>query len=192
MDISPNQTNKRNRPPEKSIRFPVSAHNKLLKLSEKFGRNQSLLFVQMVEYFYRSSKDPLDIGEEQLRKALSRNHDAYTSFIKSQEKVLLIPMRVEMERMIKNQEQIVSFFNDQVLKANKSLLENQQVQIKAISESEKMIKVLYQDREIKRILQQKFLIILDTYIKNRENLGSFKTREKEELVELARKQIAAM
>ncbi|WP_316753670.1 BfmA/BtgA family mobilization protein [Pedobacter gandavensis] len=192
MDISPNKTNKRNRPPEKSIRFPVSAHNKLLKLSEKFGRNQSLLFVQMVEYFYRSSKDPLDIGEEQLRKALSRNHDAYTSFIKSQEKVLLIPMRVEMERMIKNQEQIVSFFNDQVLKANKSLLENQQVQIKAISESEKMIKVLYQDREIKRILQQKFLIILDTYIKNRENLGSFKTREKEELVELARKQIAAM
>ncbi|MBB2147333.1 BfmA/BtgA family mobilization protein [Pedobacter gandavensis] len=192
MDISPNKTNKRNRPPEKSIRFPVSAHNKLLKLSEKFGRNQSLLFVQMVEYFYRSSKDPLDIGEEQLRKTLSRNHDAYTSFIKSQEKVLLIPMRVEMERMIKNQEQIVSFFNDQVLKANKSLLENQQVQIKAIAESEKMIKVLYQDREIKRILQQKFLIILDTYIKNRENLGSFKTREKEELVELARKQIAAI
>ena len=192
MDISPNKTNKRNRPPEKSIRFPVTAHNKLLKLSEKFGRNQSLLFVQMVEYFYRSSKDPLDIGEEQLRKALSRNHDAYTSFIKSQEKVLLIPMRVEMERMIKNQEQIVSFFNDQILNANKSLLENQQVQIKAIAESEKMIKVLYQDREIKRILQQKFLIILDTYIKNRENLGSFKTREKEELVELARKQIASM
>lgn len=192
MDISPNKTNKRNRPPEKSIRFPVTAHNKLLKLSEKFGRNQSLLFVQMVEYFYRSSKDPLDIGEEQLRKALSRNHDAYTSFIKSQEKVLLIPMRVEMERMIKNQEQIISFFNDQVLKANKSLLENQQVQIKAISESEKMIRILYQDREIKKILQQKFLIILDTYIKNRENLGSFKTREKEELVELTRKQIAAI
>lgn len=192
MDISTSKTYKRNRPPEKSIRFPVIAHDKLIKLSEKFKRNQSLLFVQMVEYFYRSSKDPLDIGEEQLRKALSRNHDAYTSFIKSQEKVLLIPMRVEMERMIKNQEQIVSFFNDQVLKANKSLLENQQIQIKAIAESEKMIKVLYQDREIKRILQQKFLIILDTYIKNRENLGSFKTKEKEELVELARKQIAAI
>lgn len=192
MDISPSKTNKRNRPPEKSIRFPLTVHKKLLKLSEKFGRNQSLLFVQMVEYFYRSSKDPLDIGEEQLRKSLSRNHEAYTNFIKSQEKVLLIPMRVEMERMIKNQEQIVSFFNDQVLKANKSLLENQQVQIKAISESEKMIKVIYQDREIKTILQQKFLFILDTYIKNRENLGSFKTKEKEELAELARKQIAAI
>ncbi|WGQ10763.1 BfmA/BtgA family mobilization protein [Pedobacter gandavensis] len=192
MSILLSKSNERNIPQEKSIRFPLSVHNKLQKLSEKLGRNQNLLFVQMVEYFYRCGKDPLDIGEEQLRKALSRNHDAYTSFIKSQEKVLLIPMRVEMERMIKNQEQIISFFNDQVLKANKSLLENQQVQIKAISESEKMIKVLYQDREIKRILQQKFLIILDTYIKNRENLGSFKTREKEELVKLARRQIAAI
>lgn len=189
MDISPNKTCKKYRPPEKSIRFPVVAHNKLLKLSEKFKRNQSQLFVQMVEYFYRSGKDPLDIGEEQLRKALSRNHDTYTSFIKSQEKVLLIPMRVEMERMIRNQEQIVSFFNEQVLKANKSLLENQHVHLKEVTESATMIKILYKDRENKKILQQKFLNILDAYIKARENLGSFKTREKEELAELSRKQV---
>ncbi len=189
MDISPNKTYKKYRPPEKSIRFPVVAHNKLLKLSEKFKRNQSQLFVQMVEYFYRSGKDPLDIGEEQLRKALSRNHDTYTSFIKSQEKVLLIPMRVEMERMIRNQEQIVSFFNEQVLKANKSLLENQHLHLKEVTESATMIKILYKDRENKKILQQKFLNILDAYIKTRENLGSFKTREKEELAELSRKQV---
>lgn len=189
MDISPNKTYKKYRPPEKSIRFPVVAHNKLLKLCEKFKRNQSQLFVQMVEYFYRSGKDPLDIGEEQLRKALSRNHDTYTSFIKSQEKVLLIPMRVEMERMIRNQEQIVSFFNEQVLKANKSLLENQHLHLKEVTESATMIKILYNDRENKKILQQKFLNILDAYIKTRENLGSFKTREKEELAELSRKQV---
>jgi hypothetical protein len=121
-----------------------------------------------------------------------KKHCPEISFIKSQEKVLLIPMRTEMERMIKNQEQIVSFFNEQVLKANKSLLEHQQVQTKDINESAKIIKVLYEDREIKRTLQQKFLTILDAYIKNRENLGSFKTREKEELAELARRQVAEM
>lgn len=192
MDISTIKSYKRNRPPEKSIRFPLIAHEKLLKLSEKFGRSQSQLFVQMVEYFYRSSKDPLDVGEEQLRKALSRNHDTYTSFIKSQEKVLLIPMRAEMERMIRNQEQIVSFFNEQVLTANKSILEHQHIQTKGITETQKMIKMLYEDREIKKVLQRKFLTILDTYIKNREQVGSFKTREKEELAELARKQVAAM
>ncbi|WP_222537070.1 BfmA/BtgA family mobilization protein [Pedobacter polysacchareus] len=192
MDISKSKSVKRNRPAEKSIRFPISVHSELLKLSEKFGRSQSRLFVQMVEYFYRSGKDPLDIGDEQLKKALSRNHDAYVSFIKSQEKVLLIPMRVEMERMIKNQEQIVSFFNDQVLKANQLLLENQDVHLRRINESIAMIKVLYEVKEIKRILQQKFLIILDTYIKNRENLGSFKTKEKNELAELARKQIETL
>lgn len=192
MDISTSKTYKRNRPPEKSIRFPVMAHKKLMKLSEKFGRNQSLLFVQMVEYFYCSSKDPLDIGEEQLRKALSRNHDAYTSFIKSQEKVLLIPMRIEMERMIKNQEQIVSFFNDQVLKANQSLLDNQDIQMKMINESAAMVRVLYEGIEVRKMLQQKFLVILNTYIKNRENLGSFKTKERDELVELARNQVAQL
>jgi hypothetical protein len=192
MSIPSIKSNKRNTPKEKSIRFPLLVHNELLKLSEKFGRSQRQLFMQMVEYFYRSGKDPLDVGDEQLKKTLSRNHDAYVSFIKSQEKVLLIPMRTEMERMIKNQEQIVSFFNEQVLKANKSLLEHQQVQTKDINESAKIIKVLYEDREIKRTLQQKFLTILDAYIKNRENLGSFKTREKEELAELARRQVAEM
>lgn len=192
MSIPSIKSDKRITPQEKSIRFPLLVHNELLKLSEKFGRSQRQLFKQMVEYFYRSGKDPLDVGDEQLKKTLSRNHDAYVSFIKSQEKVLLIPMRTEMERMIKNQEQIVSFFNDQVLKANKSLLEHQQVQTKDINELAKIIKVLYEDREIKRTLQQKFVTILDTYIKNRENLGSFKTREKEELAELARKQVAEM
>lgn len=169
MDISTSKNLKRNRPAEKSIRFPLSVHNKLLKLSGKLGRSQSQLFVQMVEYFYRSGKDPMDIGEEQLRKALSRNHDAYTGFIKAQEKVLLIPMRGEMECMIKNQEQIVIFFNDQVLKANKSLLEHQQDQTSGIAEVAKIIGELYKDREIKKVLQQKFLIILDAYIKSREN-----------------------
>lgn len=192
MSIPSIKSDKRNTPQEKSIRFPLLVHNELLKLSEKFGRSQRQLFMQMVEYFYRSGKDPLDIGDEQLKKTLSRNHDAYVSFIKSQEKVLLIPMRTEMERMIKNQEQIVSFFNEQVLKANKSLLAHQQVQTKDINESAKIIKVLYEDREIKRTLQQKFLTILDAYIKNRENLGSFKTREKEELAEQVRRQVEAL
>lgn len=192
MSILLSKSDKRNTPQEKSIRFPLTVHNQLQKLSEKLGRNKNLLFVQMVEYFYRSGKDPLDISEELLRKALSRNHDAYTSFIKSQEKVLLIPMRIEMERMIKNQEQIVSFFNDQVLKANQSLIENQDIQMKGINESVALLKVLYEDREIKRMLQQKFLIILDTYINNRESLGSFKTKERDELAELARNQIATM
>lgn len=192
MDISTIKTHKRNRPPEKSIRFPLTAHNKLMELSQKLGRTQSQLFVQMVEYFYRSRKDPIDIDEQQLRKVMSRNHDAYTSFIKTQEKVLLIPMRTEMERMIRNQEQIVSFFNEQVLKANKSLLEHQGIQTKQITESAKMIRVLFEDREMKKMLQQEFLTILETYIKSREQLGSFKTREKEELVELTRKQVLAL
>lgn len=192
MSILLSKSNKKSTPQEKSIRFALTVHNKLRKLSEKLGRNQNLIFVQMVEYFYRSGKDPLDIAEEQLRKALSRNHDAYTSFIKSQEKVLLIPMRIEMERMIKNQEQIVSFFNDQVLKANQSLLENQDVQVKKINESLAMLKVLYEAKDVKKILQQKFLIIMNTYIKNRENLGSFKTKERDELAELARKQIETL
>jgi hypothetical protein len=85
MDISP----KKKRPPEKSIRFPVGTHEKMVKLCEKLGRNQVELFVAMVEYFYRTKKDPADINDDVLKNALAKNHQTYIRFIRSQEDNLL-------------------------------------------------------------------------------------------------------
>jgi C-terminal processing protease CtpA/Prc len=96
----------------KTIRFSKTTDQKLEKLSQKFGRNKLLLFNQMVDYFHKTSKDPSDISDELLKKMLAKSHDTYTSFIKAQEKILLIPMRQDVSRMISNQEQIVKYFND--------------------------------------------------------------------------------
>lgn len=90
----------------KSIRFPSATNDKLEKTALKLGRSKVTLFVQMIDYFLRTGKDPLDIGDELLKKALSKSHDSYTSFIKVQERDLLIPMHNQVKKMIANQEKI--------------------------------------------------------------------------------------
>jgi len=175
MDISTSKKARKKRPPEKSLRFPIATHDKLVKLCEKLGRNQVELFILMVDYFYRTKKDPADINDEVLKNALAKNHDTYIRFIRSQEDNLLIPMKENMDRMINNQREIVRHFNEQVLNANKSILQNQQA--------------LLGKTEGKDKLKIKFLFILNQYIRQREELGNFKGREKEELAEQARKQV---
>jgi molybdopterin converting factor small subunit len=45
-----------------SIRYPAAVDEKLGKLAEIFKRSKKELFSQMVDYFYRSKKDPEDWG----------------------------------------------------------------------------------------------------------------------------------
>jgi len=177
----------------KTIRFSPSTDLKIEKLSQKFGRSKLLLFNQMVDYFYKTSKDPNDISDELLKKTLTRNHDTYTSFIKAQEKLLLIPMRQEVGRMITNQEQIVKYFNEQVLKANKELLQNQQGIIRNYTEVAQLIRELREAQESKSSLKMKFMYILNGYIKARDAF-SFTTaaKEKEELILETRKLVTKL
>ena len=189
MDIQSNKIDQVSSPQEKSIRFPIKTHSKLVILAQKFGRHQSMLFIQMVDYFHRTGRDPLDLTDSTLKNTIVKNHDTYTSFIKMQEKILLIPMQQNVERMIKNQEQIVKFFNEQVLKANKDLLGNHAIQLEKISETQILIKSLHDNSETKKRLKAKFLHILNNYIHKREAMGAFKTRERQELVDETMHQI---
>ncbi|WEK20397.1 MAG: BfmA/BtgA family mobilization protein [Candidatus Pedobacter colombiensis] len=173
----------------KSLRFSVETDAKLGKLAIKYGYSKFQFFNQMVEYFHRTKKDPTDINDELLKRTLSRNHDAYTSFIKTQEKVLLIPMHQSVERMIRNQEQIVKYFNEQVLNANKELLKQQQGQNQKTKETDNQLKQIIGHLQSRKKLKEQFLYLFETYVKSRENLGTFKTREREELTTQTRKQI---
>ncbi|MBC8986696.1 hypothetical protein H9X96_13005 [Pedobacter sp. N36a] len=167
----------------KSIRFTVGTDEKIEKLCLKLGRNKLQLFNQMVDYFLRSGKDPADTSDELLKKALSRNHDTYTSFIKAQEKLLLIPIRQDVSRMINSQEQIVKYFNEQVLKVNKELLGNQQEIIKHLTETAVLMKNLREEQQGRSDLKMKFLYILNSYIKARDSFGfTTSAKEKEELI----------
>ena len=56
-----------------SIRYPAAVDVKLEKLALLFGRSKKELFGQMVDYFYRSKKDPEDWGDEALKRTLFRH-----------------------------------------------------------------------------------------------------------------------
>lgn len=122
-----------------------------------------------------------------LKNSFAKSHKIYTSFIKTQEQLLLIPMKEAMDKMISNQKDIVKYFNEQVVNANKNILKNQLEQTVKLQETENL---LIKAIEGKEKLKANCLLILNGYIRTREELGSFKAREKEELIENVRKQIA--
>lgn len=162
-----------------TVKYPAQLDIKFAKVALSLGLTKRELFVKMVEYFYRTKKDPTDINDELMKNTLTKNHKAYTSFIKAQENLLLIPMKESMDRMITNQKEIVKYFNEQVINANKTIIKN-------LNTTENLIAKSLQDKEKLKVV---FLQILNHYIKNREELGTFKTREKEELADTIRNQI---
>ena len=169
-----------------TVKYSATIDAKFLKIALSLGLTKRMLFEKMVDYFHRTKKDPTDINDDLLKNSFAKSHKTYTSFIKTQEALLLIPMKEAMDKMIANQKDIVKYFNEQVVGANKSILKNQQEQTSRLQETEKL---LIKAIDGKEKLKANFLQILNGYIRNREELGSFKAREKEELIEMVRKQV---
>lgn len=170
----------------KSIRFPSATNDKLEKTALKLGRSKVTVFVQMVDYFLRTGKDPLDIGDELLKKALSKNHDSHTSFIKVQERDLLIPMHTQVKRMIANQEKI-NVLLTRVDQGNQDLITGQKYAEKQCLDNSKILRLLYSHLEEKVRLKDKFIEVLKSYAKERESLSSFSMNDakKAQLIDLA-------
>lgn len=177
----------------KTLRFSDDIDEKLGSIARKFGRGKQRFFEQMVDYFYRTKKDPADINDEQLKNTLIKNHDTYIRFIRAQEEKMLIPVKTEVDRMIQSQIKLLDCFNSQVLKANKDLLSNQQAQILKFKDTEQLMKMIAEKLEAKESLKLKFMYILNNYIKARESFGfTTPAKEKEELIQLTRQQIAKL
>ena len=175
---------------KKTLRFSDETDRKLTQLSQKFGRSKFAIFNLMVDYFYRTNKDPGDMSDELLKKTLVKNHDIYTGFIRMQEKVLLVPLHQNVEKMIRNQEQIVKFFNEQVLKANKEISKTQNEVLLRIDNMDRFLKAVAGERNLKQNLKHQFSGILEYYIKSRETIGAFNSKGKEELVQEVKNQLA--
>jgi hypothetical protein len=80
----------------KSLRFPEETDKKLTKLADKLGHSKRDLFIQMVDYFDKSKKDPADLNDDLLKKDISQGINRIISFIKTQEKDTLAPMLAEV------------------------------------------------------------------------------------------------
>jgi hypothetical protein len=171
----------------------VPVDEKFEKIALKLGRTKRQVFIQMVDYFYKSKKDPLDLNDELLKNALMKNHQQYISFIKSQENMLLIPMKTEMDRVSVSQAKIIERFNTQILKANTDLLNNQNTLDQKLNAIGIVMETMQKGSKSKEALKSQFLYILDSYIKSRDAFSMMTSgREKNELIAVTKAQISLL
>ncbi|SDF84987.1 hypothetical protein SAMN05216464_1491 [Mucilaginibacter pineti] len=174
----------------RSVRYPVTVDQKFEKIALKLGRTKRQVFIQMVDYFYKSKKDPMDLNDELLKNTLMKNHQQYIGFIKSQENLLLIPMKTEMDRVTVSQGKIIDRFNTEVLKRNVDVLNKQNVHDQKLNAIGVMMETIRKNQKSKEALKAQFLFILDSYIKSRDAFGMMTSgREKEELISITKAQV---
>lgn len=154
----------------KSVRYPVATDQKLESLALKLGRTKKLVIVQMVDYFYRSKKDPNDFGDELLKKELVGGNNRLIAFIKRQESDFLLPIFTESGVLTTIAKQHTIYFNNisgyLMTEGKKTTQLSSQM---AIMEKD-MAKIQSQMKE-KVMLKSSFKKILDYYINQRETLG---------------------
>lgn len=177
----------------RSVRYPVTVDQKFEKIALKLGRTKRQVFIQMVDYFYKSKKDPVDLNDELLKNALMKNHKDYIGFIRKQEDMLLIPIKTEMGRVAESQGRIIERFNNQVLKFNTDLLNNQNAQDQRLNAIGIILETMQKRARSKDALKSQFLHILDGYIRSRDAFGMMTSgKEKEELITVTKAQIGLL
>lgn len=179
-----------------TIKFNRQTALKMEKIALKLGRTKRLVFAQMVDYFYRSKKDPLDINDELLKNTLLKQHKDYIGFIRTQENDLLIPIKREVDRMIRNQKVLAEFIitqqkhNKVVLETDSKLLDGQKKHNDVMRQAVIALNGISTKMNEKELLKENFRYILENYIRSRDSFGMMTSaKEKEELVNNTKKQI---
>ena len=174
----------------KTLRFSISVDEKLQKVALKSGLTKLDFFIAMVDYFFKSKKDPRDLNDEVLKKEINKKTDNIIGFIKTQEEELLRPIKKDGERMISAQRKIVDFFNENIIKHNDEQKAASKTQSTNISKVVGFLQNLDTAQYDKKVLKAKFSDILEYYIKSREQISGFsKQAEKDELTSHVRQQV---
>lgn len=172
-----------------SIRYPSDVDEKLEKLAQGLKRGKKELFCQMVDYFYRSKKDPADWSDEILKKQLSSGINRIISFIRQQEKDFILPLFSDSE-LLKN----ASAKQIQLLEAiGKHLMAESEKTKGLIQQSEYLVKgmkTIVSKQEERQNLKKRFAEILEYYITQREEMGwTTSGIKKDELITHVRKSL---
>ena len=174
----------------RSVRYPVVVDQKFEKIALKLGRTKRQVFIQMVDYFYKSKKDPMDLNDELLKNTLMKNHQQYISFIKTQENMLLVPGKALLDRIGESQRQIIDCFNTEVLTHNVDVINNQHALANMFGEIGRLMEAILQSQKSRETLKTQFISILEAYIKSREAFTLMTPgREKEELIAVTKEQV---
>jgi hypothetical protein len=174
----------------RSVRYPITVDQKFEKIALKLGRTKRQVFIQMVDYFYKSKKDPADLNDELLKNTLLKNHQQYIGFIKTQENMLLLPIKALVERIGESQRQVIESFNTEVLTHNVDVLNNQHALAAMSGEVARLMEAILQSQKSKETLKVQFQSILEGYIRLREAFTLMTSgREKEELINSVKEQV---
>jgi len=175
---------------KKTIRFPLKTDEKLQSLANKSGLTKLDFFVHMVDYFYKSKKDPRDLNDELLKNAINKKTDNIIAFIRTQEGELLIPLKKESERLIRAQENIINFFNSHIIDFNEDQRKVSQLQSNNINKILELLKKQEELQNDRKLLKGRFSKLLEYYIRNREQMTMLtKQQEKDELNKHVREQL---
>ncbi|GGC23192.1 hypothetical protein GCM10011386_13840 [Parapedobacter defluvii] len=174
---------------KKSVRFPEAVDERLTLLARKLGRTKRELFMQMVDYFYKSKKDPADLNDEVLKKELSNGINRILSFIRKQEGDMLAPMYSAMEELMaiaKTQSPLLKNIGKGQSEA--TIMGRETIgYLKLVDGTLKKILGNMRERET---LKSRFRQVLDYYITQRETLGwPVSAAKKEELAGRARQSL---
>jgi len=154
----------------KSVRYPVATDIKLEKIALKLGRTKKTTVIQMVEYFYRSKKDPLDLNDELLKKELVNGNNRIIGFFKTQEKDFLLPIFSDSGTLVTIAKQHTLYIKD-ISKFMAQDLENTKKLAEGMTALQRGIARTQTHMEDKALLKLRFSKILEYYITQRESLG---------------------
>lgn len=174
----------------RTVKYSVSDDVKFEKIALKLGRSKRLVFSQMLDYFYRSKKDPTDLNDELLKNTILKGQKEYIGFIKTQETELLIPIKRDSARMVEAMKKIIDSFKAQVLNHNDEVIGNQLAQAKRLSALNETVSTMEMKISTKERLKRNFMLIMNSYISERERMGMMTSaKDRDELAERARKHI---
>ena len=174
----------------RSVRYPLLTDQKFEKIALKLGRTKRQVFIQMVDYFYKNKKDPMDLNDDMLKNTLMKNHQQYIGFIKTQENMLLVPMKALLDRIGESQRQVIDRFNTEVLEHNVEVLSNQHDQAEVFMQIRQLMEAIMKMQKSGDALKAQFMAILEGYISSREAFTLMTSnREKEELINAVKAQV---
>lgn len=162
----------------RSVKFSLQVDTKLDNLARKLGRTKRSLVLQMIEYFYSTKKDPIDINDHALRNQLSQGVNRILSFIKQQEKDLLVPSYNLSSEVLK-------LLHDQISESSQNT--------QAFNDLNILVKDMYQamgslNRQLdsekikKSVLITNVVQLVDRFLKERDAIGwSLNSAKKDEL-----------
>lgn len=177
----------------RSVRYPLIIDQKFEKIALKLGRTKRQVFIQMVDYFYKSKKDPMDLNDDMLKNTLMKNHQQYIGFIKTQENMLLVPMKALLDRIGESQRQVIDRFNTEVLEHNVEVLNNQHEQAGVFSQIRQLMEAILKSQKSKDALKAQFMDILEGYVRAREAFTLMTSgKEKEELINAVKAQVRSL